>query len=129
MSQPPSVLIVDDDPGVTYTFARMLQMSGFSVSTASNAETGLRQVAAMHPDAVVVDLRMPLVDGLGFVQQLRARERRHQTPVAVVTGDYFVADSVSRALLDMNVLVYFKPLWLADLLRIAEGLVEPTRQP
>src|SRR6266487_4879595 len=92
------ILIVDDDEGVTQTFARMLRLEGYQVRTAVSAETGLREAADCHPDAIILDLRMPLVDGLGFLRQLRAHDSggsQRETPVAIVTGDYFLEDSIS----------------------------------
>jgi CheY-like chemotaxis protein len=123
MHEPPRVLIVDDDPDVILTFARMLRLEGFMVTTAMTAETALRQVTETHPDAVLVDLCMPLMDGLGFLRQLRALEGQRATPVAIVTGNYFISDSVSQELLDLNASLHFKPLWLDDLLRITRHLV------
>ena len=60
-----TILIVDDDEGVTQTFARMLRLEGYQVRTAISAETGLREAEQNRPDAIILDLRMPLVDGLG----------------------------------------------------------------
>src|ERR671926_1819364 len=90
-----TILIVDDDEGVTQTFARMLKLEGFDVRTAMNAETGLVQAQEARPDAIILDLRMPLVDGLGFLRRLRALEEQRTTPVAIVTGDYFLDEAVS----------------------------------
>jgi two-component system response regulator PrrA len=90
------ILIVDDYEGVTQTFARMLRLEGYEVWTAMNAETGLREAERMHPDAIILDLRMPLVDGLGFLRRLRAHHEQHDTPVAIVTGDYFLSGSSER---------------------------------
>ena len=92
------ILIVDDDEGVTQTFARMLRLEGYQVRTALSAEKGLAEAEASHPDAIILDLRMPLVDGLGFLRSLRARDGQRATPVAIVTGDYFLDDSVSNEL-------------------------------
>ena len=89
-----TILIVDDDEGVTQTFARMLKLEGFEVRTAMNAENGLVQAQEARPDAIILDLRMPLVDGLGFLRRLRAQDEQRQTPVAIVTGDYFLDDNV-----------------------------------
>src|SRR5262245_65245770 len=90
------ILIVDDDEGVTQTFARMLRLEGYEVRTAMNAESGLREAEQSHPDAIILDLRMPLVDGLGFLRRLRAHDAQRDTPVAIVTGDYFL-DEIGRA--------------------------------
>src|SRR5216110_3147135 len=66
-----TILIVDDDEGVTQTFARMLKLEGFQVRTAINAETGLKVASESQPNAIILDLRMPIVDGLGFLRRLR----------------------------------------------------------
>ena len=89
-----TILIVDDDEGVTQTFARMLRMEGYKVRTAMSAETGLLDVTENPPDAIILDLRMPMVDGLGFLRSLRSREAQRATPVAIVTGDYFLDDTI-----------------------------------
>ena len=119
-----SILIVDDDEGVTQTFARMLRLEGFQVHTAVNAETGLRQAESSHPDAIILDLRMPLLDGLGFLRRLRSHEDQRDTPVAIVTGDYFLDDSVSNELQELGAELRFKPLWLEDLVGLARTLLK-----
>src|SRR5215468_2066137 len=95
------ILIVDDDEGVTQTFARMLRLEGYQVRTAVSAETGLREAEHSHPDAIILDLRMPLVDGLGFLRRLRSHDDHSATPVAIVTGDYFLDDAVSNELREL----------------------------
>jgi two-component system response regulator PrrA len=120
------ILIVDDDEGVTQTFARMLRLEGYEVWTAMNAETGLREAARMHPDAIILDLRMPLVDGLGFLRRLRAHDEQRDTPVAIVTGDYFLDDKVSSELRELGAELKFKPLWLEDLVGLARDLLGVT---
>jgi DNA-binding response OmpR family regulator len=119
-----SILIVDDDEAVTQTFARMLRMEGFTVRTAINAESGLTEVAENQPDAIILDLRMPLVDGLGFLRRLRATELHRRTPVAIVTGDYFLDEQLSAELRSLGAELKFKPLWLEDLVGLARTLLE-----
>ena len=118
-----TVLIVDDDPAVTETFARMLVLEGYNVRAAISAEAGLLEAEAAHPDAILLDLRMPTVDGLAFLRRLRAREDTHKTPVAIVTGDYFLDDTISNELHGLGAEVFFKPLWIEDLVRITQALV------
>jgi two-component system response regulator PrrA len=123
-----TILIVDDDEGVTQTFARMLTLEGFQVRTAFNAESGLRAANEAHPNAIILDLRMPVVDGLGFLRQLRsqASQRVAPTPVAIVTGDYFLDDAVASELRQLGAELRFKPLWLEDLVRLARNLLKVT---
>lgn len=120
------ILIVDDDEGVTQTFARMLRLEGYEVSTAVTAESGLREADLSHPDAIILDLRMPLVDGLGFLKQLRACEDHRDVPVAIVTGDYFLDDHIANQLRELQAELRFKPLWLEDLLGLARSLLKVT---
>ena len=119
-----TILIVDDDLGVTTTFARMLSLEGFKVRTAMNAETGLIEADLSRPDAIILDLRMPLVDGLGFLRRLRQRDEARLTPVAIVTGDYFLDDSISAELRELGAELRFKPLWLEDLVGLARNLLQ-----
>jgi DNA-binding response OmpR family regulator len=120
------ILIVDDDEGVTQTFARMLRLEGYTVRTAVSAEKGLIEAEQSRPDAIILDLRMPLVDGLGFLRRLRARDNQRDTPVAIVTGDYFLDDSVSAELRELGAELRFKPLWLEDLVGLARNLLKVT---
>ena len=120
------ILIVDDDEGVTTTFARMLRLEGFDVRTAINGEMGLREASLCNPDAIILDLRMPLVDGLRFLRRLRADDERRDTPVAIVTGDYFMDDEIATELRQLGAEVKFKPLWLEDLVGLARHLLKVT---
>ena len=121
-----SILIVDDDEAVTQTFARMLRLEGYSVRTAVSAESGLLEATQHNPDAIILDLRMPLVDGLGFLKRLRALDSSRQVPVAVVTGDYFLDEQVSSELRQLGAELTFKPLWLEDLVGLAKSLLKVT---
>jgi len=120
------ILIVDDDEGVTQTFARMLRLEGYQVHTALNAEQGLGEAERTQPDAIILDLRMPLIDGLGFLRRLRGRDGQRATPVAIVTGDYFLDDSISSELRELGAQLRFKPLWLEDLVALARELLKVT---
>ena len=90
----PRLLIVDDDLSTTQTFAKILTLEGYDVLTAVTAESGLREVEAGHPDAIILDLRMPFINGLGLLYRLRAAEPDRQTPVVIVTGDQCIDDAV-----------------------------------
>ena len=123
--RPLAVLIVDDDQGVTDTFARMLRLESYTVYTAINPESGLDLAAEKRPDAIILDLRMPILSGLRFLRLLRAKPELRETRVAIVTGDYFVDDGITSQLRELGASVRFKPLWLDDLVSIARGLTTP----
>jgi DNA-binding response OmpR family regulator len=121
-----TILIVDDDEGVTETFSRMLKLEGYNVRTAMSAEKGLRDAEEIRPDAIILDLRMPLVDGLDFLRRLRAVDQQRHTPVAIVTGDYFLEDQIASELRELGAELKFKPLWLDQLVGLARELLKVT---
>jgi two-component system OmpR family response regulator len=127
VERPPlTILIVDDDEGVTQTFARMLRLEGFAVRTAMSGEFGLHQARELRPDAIILDLRMPLVDGIAFLRRLREVDDQRTIPVAVVTGDYFLDDAASAEIRQLGAELKFKPLWLDDLVGLARHLLKVT---
>src|ERR1044072_9880466 len=81
-----TILIVDDDPSVTETFERMLRLEGYHVVTALSAETGLNQAERSRPDAIILDLRMPLVGGLQFLRALRSGGAPRKMAAPFATG-------------------------------------------
>jgi DNA-binding response OmpR family regulator len=124
-STDPHVLIVEHDELTTATYARMLRLEGYQVQTAVSAEDGLRAAESSHLDAIIVDFRLPGMDGLEFLRRLRARRDTRRTPVAIVTGDYFLDDTIPAELRELGAEVRFKPLWLEDLVTLIRGLLTP----
>ena len=124
-----SILIVDDDEAVTQTFARMLRLEGFTVRTAINAESGLTETFQNQPDAIILDLRMPLVDGLGFLKRLRASEGHRHIPVAIVTGDYGLDDDLRDEIKALGAELRFKPIWIEELVTLARELLRVPVKP
>jgi DNA-binding response OmpR family regulator len=120
------ILIVDDDQSVVRTTARILKLEGYEVQTAANAQMGLCAAELNHPDAIIVDLRMPLVDGLEFLRRLRSLSEQRATPVAIVTGDYFLDEAVASELAALGARVKYKPLFTEDLISLARSLLEVT---
>jgi DNA-binding response OmpR family regulator len=118
-----TILIVDDDRSVTDTFARMLQLEGFSVQTAQSATAGLELADTVRPDAIILDMRMPITNGLQFLRHLRARPHLVDVPVAIVTGDYFLPETIQQELKMLGASLKFKPMWLEELITLAKSLV------
>jgi len=118
-----TILIVDDDRSVADTFARMLKLEGFDVATAINADAGLELAENVRPHAIILDMRMPITNGLQFLRMIRAKQHLVEVPVAIVTGDYFLSDPIQHELASLGAALRFKPLWLEDLIALAKTLV------
>jgi DNA-binding response OmpR family regulator len=118
-----TILIVEHDEASIGTYARILRLEGYQVQMALSAEAGLREVESSRPDAIIVDFKMPGIDGLEFLRRLRAREDTRTTPVAIVTGDYFLDDTIPAQLRDLGAELRFKPLWLEDLASLVRVLL------
>ncbi|HEY2435374.1 MAG TPA: response regulator [Vicinamibacterales bacterium] len=118
-----TILIVDDDRSVADTFARMLKLEGFEVATAVQADAGLELAENVRPDAIILDMRMPITNGLQFLRALRAKPHLVEVPVAIVTGDYFLSEPIQHELKTLGASIRYKPLWLEDLIALAKTLV------
>jgi DNA-binding response OmpR family regulator len=108
---------------VADTFARMLKLEGFEVATALNAESGLELADNVRPHAIILDMRMPITNGLQFLRTIRSKPHLVDVPVAIVTGDYFLPDPIQHELKALGASLRFKPLWLEDLVALAKTLV------
>jgi two-component system OmpR family response regulator len=117
------ILIVEHDELTTETYARMLRLEGYEVRIALHAEDGLRDVESNQPDAILADFRMPDIDGLGFLRRLRTRKENQNTPVAIITGDYFLDELIPVQLRELGATIRYKPLWLDDLGKLVRELV------
>lgn len=118
-----TILVIDDDPSVTDTYARILTLEGFQVATAVSAEAGLELAENIRPDGIILDMRMPITSGLQFLRLVRARPHLIELPVAIVTGDYFLPEPLDRELKALGAAVCYKPLRIEDLVTLARTLV------
>jgi CheY-like chemotaxis protein len=118
-----TILIVDDDRSVAETFSRILKLEGFEVVSASSAEAGLEIADNVQPDAILLDMRMPITNGLQFLRMVRTKPQLANIPVAIVTGDYFLADHIQHELRTLGATIRFKPMYLEDLLTLARTMV------
>jgi DNA-binding response OmpR family regulator len=117
------VLIIDDDATALEFFEHMLVEQGYAVCAVQTVEAGLAEAARRTPDAVLLDLHLPVMGGLECLRRFRAAPLRLMTPVAILTGDYFLDEEVARELQTLGARIYFKPIWDTDLSHIMEALV------
>lgn len=122
MTAPAHVLIVDDDLVVGETFARMLKVNGYEVAVVQSVDAAIEAAGRRLPDAILSDLRMPMVDGLGLLTRVRRDPHLREVPIAIVTGDHFLTEDFLGELRAYGASVRFKPLFMSDLLELVDGL-------
>ncbi len=81
---PATVLVVDDERNIQLTLSRALSMEGYAVEVAGGGREALDRIAALPVDVVVMDVRMPDLDGLAVLE--KARETRPDLPFVIMSG-------------------------------------------
>ena len=79
-----TVLVIDDEEGIRNLLDTLLSRKGYEVVLASNGQRGLELFRRKRPDVVVLDLKMPQMDGLTVLQQVR--QLNPTQPVVILTG-------------------------------------------
>jgi two-component system response regulator MprA len=114
------ILVVDDDPAVRGSLRRSLTFNGYQVELAADGEQALAQIGTSEPDAVVLDVMMPRLDGLATCRALRAAG--HDLPILMLTARDEVAERVAG--LDAGADDYLpKPFALEELLARLRALL------
>jgi two-component system, OmpR family, response regulator MprA len=114
------ILVVDDDPALRTALDRALKLEGYRVSFAHDGRQALQMMTGTSQDAVILDLGLPLMDGLEVCR--RVRERGDRTPVLMLTARDAVTDRVEG--LDAGADDYLvKPFALDELLARLRALL------
>jgi CheY-like chemotaxis protein len=85
-SAPPLILVVDDFEDNRAMYAEYLELSGYRVAQAADGEEAVAKVRELSPDAVVMDLSLPVMDGWEATRLLKADPRTKDVPVIALTG-------------------------------------------
>lgn len=88
------ILIVEDERALTDVLTYNLRREGFEVSVAHDGEEGLRKAQTHLPDLIILDLMLPVLNGLEVCRQLRAREYTRNIPVIMLTARAEETDQV-----------------------------------
>lgn len=91
------VLFVEDDPSVAQMYKLKLELDGYQVTVATDGEQALQFATANPPDIVFLDIRLPKMDGLAVLEQLRQTESTNQVPV-VILSNYSERELIERGL-------------------------------
>jgi two-component system cell cycle response regulator DivK len=122
----PLILICDDNPDDREMYATYFLAKGYRVQTAGDGDLAFRYAVESRPDAIVMDLSMPRVDGWEATRRLKADARTRHIPIIACTGHAFGA-SVERALVVGCDAYVVKPCRPRDLLtEVRRHLVRAT---
>ena len=117
------VLVVDDDPDIRGVVVRCLLEDGFQVAAATNGREALDLIAADLPSALLLDMRMPVLDGWGVARTLRDYDVR--PPIIVMTA----AQDAGRCAAEIDAEAFLsKPFDLDQLVTTVGRFASPARQ-
>ena len=86
MEQKPLILVVDDEEAFREIFSLKLTADGFRVETAENGEVGVQKAKALKPDLILMDVKMPVMDGPTAVLKLRDDPETKNMRIAFLTS-------------------------------------------
>jgi DNA-binding NtrC family response regulator len=84
MEHTDAILVIDDEKNIRTTLQQVLESAGYKVATAVNGEDGLSKLAKLAFDVVLLDMKLPGMDGIDVLR--RMRENNCETPVAIITA-------------------------------------------
>lgn len=124
------VFVVEDEAPVRGVLVESLEQSGFRAKGFGDGASALRQLEETIPDVILLDMRMPEMDGFEFLQRLRASAAYAEIPVIIVSGlgDDLLKAIDARSAETLGVAgIFAKPFDIPTLLRYVRGTI--TRSP
>ncbi len=81
-----NILLIDDDTSLLVTLSDFLRFEGYDVTTADSGERGLEVLKTLTPDLIILDMSMPGMGGVGFLERITSPEGKPEHPVLVLTA-------------------------------------------
>jgi CheY-like chemotaxis protein len=121
----PIILIVDDERPYVDLLGELLEKHGLEAHTAYDAGDALFRMRATKPDLILMDLKMPQIDGLSLIDRLRSNQEWHKIPIVVVSARTGREDQQAALEAGANKFLT-KPFSSADLLEVLAEFVATT---
>lgn len=113
------VLLVDDEPDIRFTARFMLEPEGYSLLEAATGEQALELLNETTPDAILLDIRLPGIQGWDVLNHVRANQPG--VPVVMMSA-HSSGDTMKRAMAEGSTAYLLKPFKQDDLLRVLEDV-------
>ncbi|HEX7484042.1 MAG TPA: response regulator [Candidatus Saccharimonadales bacterium] len=123
----PNILIIEDDPALNQAYETILRTAGYSVQTAFDGEEALDLVADSEPDIIFLDLRMPTLDGIGFLRAYKPTTD-HKSVKIIIFSNYDLQTEIDEAY-NLGADRYVLKAWASpkELIKIVEDTVATTK--
>lgn len=122
------VLVIEDNPSNFKLFETALRSAGHEAIWAKDGDEGLRIATETPVDLILLDLRLPGMDGFDLAKRLRGDERTARTPVVVVSAQAMEEDMKKAKALGVEGYLT-KPIRYKELLKVVEGLLKERKGP
>ena len=117
------ILVVDDEPNIVQTLQDRLEMNDYQVITAADGKEGLEKATSERPDIVLLDVIMPIMDGLEMLERLRKNDSTRDLPVIMLTARSQSQDITRANSYGIEDYVV-KPFDLSELLEKIQAILE-----
>lgn len=123
--RPKTILVVEDDPDICSFIATALENEGYLAETASNGHDALVKISQSVPDAMLIDIMLPRVDGRQLIRECRSQPATSRVPIIVMSAGY---DAMRDA--ELASLVFLaKPFDIEMLLMLVDDAVASDEPP
>lgn len=124
-AQPKTILVVEDDPDICSFIATALENEGYVAETAGNGHDALVKIGQHVPDAMLIDILLPRVDGRQLIRECRSQQATRHVPIIVMSAGY---DAMHDA--ELASLVFLaKPFDIEMLLMLVDDAVSSEEPP
>lgn len=116
----PNILVIEDDVALNQAYETILRTAGYAVRTAFNGKDALALAAEDEPDIIFLDLRMPTMDGIGFLKEYKPATE-HKNVTVIVFSNYDLQQEIDKAY-DLGAERYVLKAWASpkELIKIVE---------
>lgn len=90
------ILIIEDEPTLASAYKTLLEQAGYQVSSAHNGQDALDQSSKFEPDLILLDLRMPIMNGVEFLDNYKLKEKHPKVKV-IVFSNYDMQEEIDEA--------------------------------
>ena len=127
VTEPACVLVVEDDDTIRHVLVIALQDEGYEVRQAANGQVALDMLESERCDLILLDLMLPVLDGVGFLDRAQARGLTTNVPVVVLSASRRADDATATYAACAATIA--KPFDLADLLETLERIIAARPAP